>query len=300
MKFSKALLAIIITSMFFLQATAQDWEVPESESAVVSSVPFSSKTAQQGKDLFNMHCKSCHGAVGANASLPLNPEPGDFATERFSKQSDGSLFYKMSKGRAGMPGFESQLAETDRWSIISYIRTFHPDYKPANASTEVVETPAFEGENITLEVVFSKEDHEAIVKVFGDVNGEQVKAQGIRVGVYAKRYFGYLPMGDVTSSDENGLAVVKLYNDLPGDSLGNVDMMVKLIDDDVYGKVEYKETVALGEPFVFDNPLNYRTLWGTMANVPLWLLFSYLGVVGLVWIVIAWVVLQMLRLKKLQ
>lgn len=301
MKFSKAFLSLIIIVAFAFQVNAQEWTVPEEESSVVSSIPFSSKTVQKGKDLFNANCKSCHGAIGANASLPLNPKPGDFATEKFSKQTDGSLFFKLSKGRGGMPSFESQLAEADRWSIISYIRTFHPNYKPAGAvASEEVADNSFKGDDIALDVVFSKEAHEAIVKVTGVVDGETVKAKGIRIGVFAKRYFGYLPMSEVVSSDENGLAVAKLHNDLPGDSIGNVEMLVKLIDDDIYGKVEYKETVTIGKPFVFDNPIDYREMWGNNTNVPLWLLFSYLGVVGLVWSVIVWVVYQMLKLKKLK
>lgn len=291
---------IVALLAFGFQSNAQEWEVPSNESEVKCPTTFTPKTAQEGKDLFNAKCKSCHGGIGTNASLPLVPPPGDPAEERFASQTDGDLFYKMTYGRGGMPGFQSQLGENERWAIISYIRTFHPNYKPEGVAdnAEPVVDNSFKGKDITLEAIFSYEAHEAIVKVKGQLNGEEVKAQGVRVGFFVKRNFGFLQIGKAITSDANGLAVAQFPTDLPGDSIGNYQIKVKLIDDDVYGNIELVETVAFGKPFIYDNPLNYRSLQGDGSSVPLWLLFSYIGMVVLAWSIIFWVVFQMLKLKK--
>jgi mono/diheme cytochrome c family protein len=40
------------------------------------------------------------------------------------KQSDGSLFYKISEGREDMPSFKKKIPdEEDIWSIVNYLRT---------------------------------------------------------------------------------------------------------------------------------------------------------------------------------
>ena len=38
------------------------------------------------------------------------------------RQSDGALFWKISTGRADMPGFEDMLSEEQRWHVVNYLR----------------------------------------------------------------------------------------------------------------------------------------------------------------------------------
>jgi len=296
------ILLIVVFVAFAFQAKAQEWTVPAKDHDVICSKPFSKTTARNGKDLFNAKCKSCHGAIGTNSSLPLNPEPGDPAGEKFSKQTDGDLFYKLSHGKGGMPGFSSQLSEEERWNVISYIRTFHKDYVPAggNGSDKVESEDSFNGTNLKILVNFDQVNLEVSANVQGDKDGNTIPANGVRVGFFVKRNFGMLPIGGAVTTDANGVAKVNFPKDLPGDSIGNYDIVIKLIDEDIYGKVEYKETVAWGENFVYENPLDHRAMWGNRTNAPIWLLLSYFGIVIAVWLTIVWVVLQMMKLKNAQ
>ena len=292
-------LLIVLFVAFAFQLNAQEWDVPADASTKVSEKPFTKTTARNGKDLFNAKCKSCHGGVGENASLPLSPEPGDPASNKFASQTDGDLFYKLTQGKGGMPGFSTQLSEDERWGIISYIRTFHKNYIPvANADAVVEETESFDGKNIKFFINFDQVNLEVTADVQGEVNGKMQAANGVRVGFFVKRNFGMLPIGDVVTTDAKGVAKVKFPSDLPGDSIGNYDIVIKLIDEDLYGKVEYKERVSWGEAFIYENPLDHRAMWGNRSNAPLWLLISYFSVVVLVWAVIIWVVLQMMKLKN--
>ena len=295
-------LLIVLFVAFGFQLKAQDpnWTVPADASKKVCDKPFTKATARDGKDLFNAHCKSCHGAVGTNSSLPLNPEPGDPAGEKFSKQTDGDLFYKITFGRGGMPAFGSQLTEEERWKIISYFRTFHKDYVPSggNGSAEPETDNSYTGKDVKISTRLDQISHEVTANLTGTKDGESVPANGVRVGFYVKRNFGLLPIGDIVTTDKDGVAKITFPTDLPGDSIGNYKMVIKLIDDDIYGNVEYSQTLDWGKPFIYDNPLNYRAMWGNRGNAPIWLLLSYFGIVISVWLTIIWVVLQMLKLKN--
>jgi mono/diheme cytochrome c family protein/ribosomal protein L35AE/L33A len=289
---------VLVFIAFYFNSIAQEWKVPENDNKITSSIAFSKATARDGKDLFNAKCKSCHGAVGTDSSLPLNPKPGDPAGEKFSKQTDGALFYKITNGRGAMPAFASQLSEEERWKIISYIRTFHKDYQPTNTNDVVENTESFSGKNIQISTDFNEETKEVTVHLQGEQNGEVVAANDVRVGFYVKRNFGKLLIGKIVSTDAKGVAKMNFPSDLPGDSLGNYKIIVKLVDDDLYGNVESEKIKSWGQTFVYESPLSHRAMWGNRGNAPLWLLFSYFGIVGAVWITIFWVVFQMMKLKN--
>ena len=283
-----------------VSAYAQNWQAPASEKGNVSPITFSTKTKQEGKDIFNNKCKSCHGEIGKNNPVALTPSPGDPASEKFSVNTDGELFYKITTGKGAMPKFKDILGESERWAVISYIRSFHPDYKPANANGEAAaEEESFKGENLKLSVNLDKEKHEASVEVKGDVNGETKPANGVRVGFFIKRTFGLLPVCDPVTTDNNGLAKAIFPKDLPGDTVGNYDIVIKLIDNDLYGDVVYNEKISWGESFVYENPLDHRAMWGNRGNAPWWLLITYFSMLGAALIVIGWVMLQLKKLKGL-
>ncbi len=303
MKFNilnKSILTGFVLSLAFSLSAQDDWTVPANESSKVCPTPFSSTMKMDGKDIYNKSCKSCHGDIGKNNFVPLVPEPGDPAGEKFSKSSDGVLFYKITNGKAAMPKFKDQLGESERWAVISYIRSFHKDYTPAEGGSETAtEVATFTGKDLKLFVNKDQVNLEITTEVQGNVDGEMVPANGVRVGFFIKRNFGLLPVCETITTDNKGIAKAIFPNDLPGDSLGNYDIIIKLIDDDVYGKVEYKETLAWGKSFVYDNPLNHRAMWGNRGNAPIWLLLSYFGMLLAAFAVIGYVMLQIKKLKSL-
>ena len=69
---------------------------------------------------------TCHGPNGkgdgpAAAALPP-PKPADWTSSKLAGESDGELFWKISNGRGPMPSWK-HLPETDRWSVVYYIRS---------------------------------------------------------------------------------------------------------------------------------------------------------------------------------
>jgi mono/diheme cytochrome c family protein len=126
MKSYKLLFIFLTTILLFSFTTIQDeWVVP-TKYETMKNPTDPAVDWQFGKIMYNQHCKSCHGAEGygdGTKSDGLEGDLGDFSTEKFQKQTDGSLFYKTKVGRDDMPGFSKKLSDEDRWLIVNYMRT---------------------------------------------------------------------------------------------------------------------------------------------------------------------------------
>jgi len=112
-------------------ASVQDekkWEVPAKFKTMKNPVASDAESLSIGKELYNKHCKSCHGTKGKGdgpKSMELETPSGDFTTVDFQKQTDGELFYKTKEGRDDMPSFKKKISEDeDIWSIVNYVRKF--------------------------------------------------------------------------------------------------------------------------------------------------------------------------------
>ncbi len=124
---------VIIAGVTAISFKGQDyqpkkpWVVPDSFLKMKNPVASNSESISNGKSLWNTHCKSCHGSKGMGdgpKAANLKTDPGDLTTADVQSQPDGAFFYKMTEGRGDMPTFKKKIPdETDRWSIVNYIRT---------------------------------------------------------------------------------------------------------------------------------------------------------------------------------
>lgn len=122
---------LMIGGVFFLLSMTNviqdDWPVPAKYKSMKNPYAGKKDTDKIGKDLFNQHCKSCHGKEGygdGKKSGELDSEMRDFSTKAVQSQKDGELYYKAIIGRDEMPNFEKKIpAKEDRWLLVNYIRT---------------------------------------------------------------------------------------------------------------------------------------------------------------------------------
>jgi mono/diheme cytochrome c family protein len=118
--------AVVLLTMGFRAYDQQNapWPVPDKYKTMKNPVKLD-KTA--AATLYSTHCKSCHGKEGlgdGTKAATLATPCGDFTTESFQKQSDGSLFYKISEGREDMPSFKKKIPDQDDlWQLVAYLRT---------------------------------------------------------------------------------------------------------------------------------------------------------------------------------
>ena len=114
------------------------WVAPPEAQKLTNSVKATSQSTSQGKQNYMQGCYACHGekgdGKGANAAT-LNPHPSSFTDKAaMAKISDGELFWKITNGDGkGMPAYNSQYSDTERWNLVNYIRAFKAMPSPASA-----------------------------------------------------------------------------------------------------------------------------------------------------------------------
>jgi len=134
MKTSLRLAAFLFTAILFVtaniavaQKAGGPWTVPAKYKAMKSTVKAGDASINTvGKETYNKHCKSCHGAKGLGdgpKSASLKTLVPSFADKKFKAQADGDIYFQSFVGRDEMPNFEKKIIdEADRWAVVGYIK----------------------------------------------------------------------------------------------------------------------------------------------------------------------------------
>lgn len=122
-----ALASIVLVGMLGFSIQSDPWIVPEKYLKMENPTdPDDDENFEIGEELYMKHCKSCHGKEGLGDGPKADEqkgELGDFSSEEFQEQSDGSLYYKTTIGREDMPAYDKKMPDDeDRWLIVNYMR----------------------------------------------------------------------------------------------------------------------------------------------------------------------------------
>ncbi|OIP02479.1 MAG: hypothetical protein AUJ98_01235 [Bacteroidetes bacterium CG2_30_33_31] len=114
--FLTALVAVFLTAFVALP----EWIAPEK--AAAKKNPYTGKGIEEGAKLYAKNCASCHMANGTGMDAITKV---DFTSKTFQAQTDGSIFYKVSEGRAktSMAAYGDAFPEKSLWYMVNYIRT---------------------------------------------------------------------------------------------------------------------------------------------------------------------------------
>lgn len=298
MKLNKNIIFLIAAvSLISLKLQAQqEWKVPEEKKKKASSFTFTQQTNAEGEAIFMKNCKSCHGEPGKANFAKMTPVPGDVSTERFQKQLDGDLFFKITTGRAIMPSFKNVLGEEDRWKLVGYIRSFNKAYvqPPLGApSTGCKDCKT------KIQLAHNKEKKQIKVTATGILKGEAAPMPEAEVSLFVKRYFGSMQIGKQITTDASGVAVFNFPDDLPGDKEGNIVLIAKLTEEKMFGESQDTVKMQIGIPTNKPALNEHRAMWNVVTKAPWWILFTYLGVVMGVMGVIFYIMLQLKKLKEI-
>lgn len=285
-------LNLLIAAILFLSAQqvfGQEWIVPAEYVSITNPLEYNLANINKGKELYILNCKSCHGDAGKNNALPLVPAPPDITSEKMQANTIGALYYKITTGKGGMPQFGNTLSEDDRWRLVNYIMNYSPNNEPL-----LVEAPP-----VKAKLLASVNETENKVEVFAefDDNGTFVKLANAPVIISSKKYFGNLVIGNVLT-DKNGRAEFKIPETILGDELGYVNIVVALNENYEVDAV-ILDKAKVGVPKSVPKLIRGgEILWSTNENIQPWLLLSYLGAAGGAWLAIAYVVFQIIKIRR--
>ncbi len=100
-------------------------------------------SVDNGKDIFNKNCSSCHGEKGDGSGLV---GAFDFTNQSLMANKEPAIFFNsVSEGIAGttMPSWKGSLAEGERWDAVKYLWTFQfKDFPGSQAPIQTTPAPS--------------------------------------------------------------------------------------------------------------------------------------------------------------
>src|SRR5881392_4515215 len=88
-------------------------------------VPVTPQLLQRGRERFNITCAMCHGATAAGNGITKSYGLATVVTlqdDRIRKMADGEIFNTITNGKNTIMAYGPNVAVSDRWAIIAYLR----------------------------------------------------------------------------------------------------------------------------------------------------------------------------------
>ncbi|MEO8884991.1 MAG: hypothetical protein ABI367_02940 [Mucilaginibacter sp.] len=126
--------------------------------------------------------------------------------------------------------------------------------------------------------------------------------KGVELKIAVKRLGGDLPVNETPTftTDSTGTVAADFKRDtIPGDAKGNIVLIAKIEDNDQYGNLSIEKTVPWGAKFTAVNKFNERTLFATRDKAPIWLQLIAYSIMLAVWIILAYLVFNVFKIKRL-
>ena len=272
-----------------LPVLCQEWIVPDEEASLANPSEYTLDNVKMGKAIYIKNCKSCHGDPGKNNPLALVPSPVDIASEKMQINSEGALFYKITTGLGLMPPFASTLSVNDRWQLVNFIQNYSPDREQVLLELPPIRAKLLASVNEALGSV-------DIMAEFEDANAVYVPLLNAPVSISSKTAFGSLKIGETVTNDQ-GRAIYTIPENTMGDEQGYLSIVVSLSDEYEAAEV-ILENALVGSAKEVPGLIRKGVLWSTNNNVSLWVLISSLLAVGGAWMVIIYVIVQIVKIKK--
>jgi len=91
---------------------------------LINPLAESSAILDQGKLLYEINCKHCHGAKGAGDGKVADKYPGvaNLTGDAIKGVTEGHIFHVITYGKGLMGAHGSQVSEEERWKIARYVK----------------------------------------------------------------------------------------------------------------------------------------------------------------------------------
>src|SRR5215218_3699625 len=213
-----------------------------------------------------------------------------------------NLIAKVRTNNKGQASSTIPVSLKDKWTASAnhkFIAVTEATRKEDETVTELEVIKA----RISIDTLNEEGTKSVIAQVLGFSNGEWVPAKDVELKLGIRRLGGDLKIGEEENYTTDSLGQVKgefKVDSLPTmDVKGNIVLVAKTEDNELYGNLSVEKTVPWGTFFKTESRLNQRSLWATRDKAPLWLLLMACSIIAAVWSVIIYLVFQLFRIKKL-
>ena len=132
-------------------------------------------------------------------------------------------------------------------------------------------------------------------------NNDWIPVKDVEMKIGIRRMGGVLPVGKEATytTDSTGAVTAEFKRDsLPAEK-GTLTLVINVEDNDKYGNLVFEEKLPWGVNIERANDWNKRSLWSTRFRTPIWLLFMAYSIMAAVWSVLIFLVVQIIKIKKL-
>ncbi|MCX6283779.1 MAG: cytochrome c [Bacteroidetes bacterium] len=291
------ILLLMVITLLRVEAQNPGWIVPDDQKGKICLVKFTPDMVKQGEALYMKNCQSCHGIPTKKNFAAIQPSPGDLSEPKAGTQKDGELFYRITTGKVPMPEFRNILSEDERWSVISFLRSFHKGY----VQPDPEKMAASMGKRIRLTMAYDTAKKKIMVKAVELTKNGPVSAKGAEIIVFVQRYFGNMQLADPKPTSESGYAGFDWPQDFPGDKTGKVILGARV--NDPTGSMQeaiVRDTLTIGLPTNKPSLTDTRAMWSTREKAPVWMILTYVLAVIIVWYFIFYIILSVLDIRKIK
>jgi len=158
-----------------------------------------------------------------------------------------------------------------------------------------------EMQDALVSVTFSEENEIKMI-IAKAVDQEGLPIEDLELYFFVQRTFSLLPVGDdFNATDEKGIIEIEFPNDLPGDVNGDVIIITKIIESDLYNDLAIENTKNWGLPIeIEDMKDEKRSLWAAGANAPMSLIIVVSLLVLSVWYIICYILYKLYKISRIK
>jgi len=115
---------------------------------------------EEGKALFVTYCSVCHGKGGKGDGTLMATSNGKYPPP--PSYFKGKMFHSITHGKNMMGGYYSQVSQTERWKIISFIKDLQAKHiaKESKISEAAALNRVFKGAGFISEAAYAKQQNE--------------------------------------------------------------------------------------------------------------------------------------------
>ena len=180
--------------------------------------------------------------------------------------------------------------DEDGKSVIEVSYDGNEIYRSASNDIEIFD--------IDLEFTFEIEDSVKYLSVAAnkiDGKGNKIPVEELDIFIGVQRLYSVLPIDDA-ETDEDGIGMLEIPDDLPGDADGNLIFVAKIEDHDEFGTVTKSGNQAWGIPVSYEVKPLPRQLFTDEA--PLWMIASVFIMLLGAWYHFFLSISKLIKLKK--